>query len=54
MATADHVTMRATTRIHAAGELNVVFRSCETDFIIGGLWTDPFLRSKTVVVVVDE
>lgn len=53
IATADQVTIRATTRSHAAGELKVVAKSSDTDLLdifICGTGTDPFLLSMTVVV----
>lgn len=53
IATADQVTMRAATRSHAAGELNVVVRSSDTDLLdtfMCGMGTAPFLPSITVVV----
>lgn len=54
IATADQVTIRATTRSHAAGELNVFTKSSVTDFLptfMDDEGTEPFLPSIIVVVV---
>lgn len=53
IATADQVTIKATTSSHAAGELNVVTKSSDTDLfdiLMCGMGTVPFLLSITVVV----